>query len=118
LNVDDGFWQLLDRLVATSRIVIDRPKGSAHPRYPDLIYPVDYGYLADTTAPDGNEIDVYRGSLPDATVGAVVCTVDERKRDSEVKVLLGCTAEDTRIILARHNTGGMQRALLVERPRG
>ena len=39
----DSFWEALDRLAANSRLVIDRPQGSAHPRYPDLIYPYDYG---------------------------------------------------------------------------
>lgn len=35
------FWELADRLVAEHRIVIDRPAGSNHPRYPDVIYPFD-----------------------------------------------------------------------------
>lgn len=30
-------WIALDELVASSRLVIDRPKVSAHPRYPDSI---------------------------------------------------------------------------------
>lgn len=40
---DEDFWQALDELIRTSEIVIDRPRGSAHPRYPEMIYPVDYG---------------------------------------------------------------------------
>ena len=52
------FWRALDALVAGSEIVIDRPRGSAHPRYPDVIYPLDYGYLAGTRAADGDGIDV------------------------------------------------------------
>lgn len=38
---EDGYWRILDGLAATSTIVIDRPKGTSHPRYPDSIYPVD-----------------------------------------------------------------------------
>ena len=49
----DEFWVYLDRMVGTSRIVIDRPRGSAHPHYPDLVYPLDYGYLDGTTTVDG-----------------------------------------------------------------
>ena len=56
--IDSGFWQAFDRLILESEIVIDRPKGSAHPRYPDFIYPLDYGYLKGTTAMDGSGIDV------------------------------------------------------------
>jgi inorganic pyrophosphatase len=39
------FWQALDSLISMSEIVIDRPRGTTHPRYPDFIYPLDYGYL-------------------------------------------------------------------------
>lgn len=31
---EDGYWRILDGLAATSTIVIDRPKGTSHPRYP------------------------------------------------------------------------------------
>lgn len=40
-------------------IKIDRPLGSVHPKYPDFIYPVNYGFVPDTKAPDGEEIDAY-----------------------------------------------------------
>lgn len=33
---NNDFWNLLDRLVENSEIVIDRPKGTAHPKYPDI----------------------------------------------------------------------------------
>ena len=39
---DNSFWETLDSLVNNSEIVIDRPKGTAHPKYPDFIYKVDY----------------------------------------------------------------------------
>lgn len=50
--------------LSSNTIVIDRPKGSAHPRYPNLIYPFDYRYIKDTTAADGEGIDIWVGSLP------------------------------------------------------
>jgi len=74
--VDARFWQFLDELIATHKLVIDRPRGSAHPRHPSLIYPLDYAYLEDTTAADGAGIDVWVGSLPDKTLNAIACTVD------------------------------------------
>ena len=43
MNPDD-FWQYLERLVAGSRVIIDRPKGSRHPQFPNIVYPLDYGY--------------------------------------------------------------------------
>lgn len=38
---------------------IDRPVGSRHPRHPDMIYPVNYGYVEGLLAADGAEQDVY-----------------------------------------------------------
>ncbi|MBQ2669014.1 MAG: inorganic pyrophosphatase [Clostridia bacterium] len=38
---------------------MDRPLGSAHPRYPDMIYPVNYGYVPGLLAGDNAEQDVY-----------------------------------------------------------
>jgi hypothetical protein len=32
-----AFWDALDKLVATSEVVIDRPKGTRHPKYPDML---------------------------------------------------------------------------------
>ena len=40
-------------------VTIDRPKDSCHPKYPDLIYPVNYGYIEGIIAPDGEEQDAY-----------------------------------------------------------
>ena len=108
------FWQELDRLVAGGNLVVDRPRGSAHPRYPSFSYPLDYGYLAGTRSGDGEGIDVWIGSLPSRAVTGVVCTLDREKGDAEVKVLVGCTPEESEAILAVHNYGG-QSAILIER---
>jgi inorganic pyrophosphatase len=102
--MDDAFWQRLDALVRAARLVIDRPKGSAHPRYADFIYPYDYGYLEGTTAADGGGIDAWTGSLPDRAVTGIIVTVDTLKRDAEIKILLGCTPAEAQEILARHNS--------------
>lgn len=59
---DEDFWKALDELVNNSEIIIDRPKGTSHPKYPDFIYRVDYGYLSDTSSMDGAGIDVWVGS--------------------------------------------------------
>jgi inorganic pyrophosphatase len=109
-----SFWRKLDRLVANCTLKIDRPAGSAHPRYPSLIYPFDYGYLEGTVSADGSGLDVWIGSLPDRALTAVLCTVDLDKRDAELKILLGCTPEEARQIAAIHNAGS-QAAILIER---
>ncbi len=40
-------------------VVVDRPLGSAHPRHPELIYPVNYGFVPGVLAGDGEEQDAY-----------------------------------------------------------
>lgn len=91
-----SFWTQAEQLVAASTVVVERPKGSVHPRFGDMIYPLDYGYLAGTAGGDGAEVDVWLGSLaaePPRVVGAVA-TVDPGKRDLEAKLLLNCTPEE------------------------
>ena len=106
------FWAAAEQLVATSEIVIDRPKGSRHPTVPEAIYPVAYGYLRGTTAADGGGIDVWVGSLEAKRITSVVCTFDLRRRDAELKLLLGCTSREEYAILSFLNKGLMA-ALLV-----
>lgn len=43
----------------TVTVTVDRPLGSFHPEYKDMYYPVNYGYIEGTTAPDGEELDAY-----------------------------------------------------------
>jgi inorganic pyrophosphatase len=113
MMTDERFWQYLDLLVAQCKVVIDRPAGSPHPRYADFIYPFDYGFLEGTQSMDQGGIDIWRGSLSGQKVTAVICTVDLTKRDSEMKILLGCTGEETRIILAVHNSGSQSGILVL-----
>jgi len=103
-----GFWQFLDRLLVEHEIVIDRPKGSAHPRYPELIYPLDYGYLSGTTSGDGAGIDVWVGSLHSGSITGCVCTVDLFKKDIELKILVGCTSEEVEVVREFHQDRTMQ----------
>jgi inorganic pyrophosphatase len=101
--VKTEFWPRLDELIKSSEIVIDRPKGTAHPRYPDLIFPLDYGYLKGTTGGDGDGIDVWQGTAAHRKLTAIVCTVDMKKRDAEYKLIIGCTGAEIGIIEKFHN---------------
>ena len=69
------FWKALDELVSKSEVIIDRPKGTVHPKFPDFVYKVDYGYLKDTSSMDGAGIDVWLGSCG-KQIDAVMCIVD------------------------------------------
>lgn len=109
------YWGYLDQLVSSQPLVVDRPRGSHHPRFQEIIYPLDYGYLEGTISGDGGGIDVWLGTSGTRHLSAVILTVDLRKRDIEIKFLLGCTEQEIQTILDFHNDNGM-RATLVRRP--
>lgn len=115
LKKPTDFWQALDTLVSESEIVIDRPKGSAHPHYADLIYPLDYGYLKGTAAMDGDGIDIWRGSKPSEEIDAIICVIDLAKRDSEIKILIGCTKEEEEMVCRVHNETEYMKGILIQR---
>ena len=110
----EDFWAAVDDLVARSPVVVDRPRGSRHPRYGESTYPLDYGYLEGTTAADSSGIDVWRGTLPEGRATGAILTIDGLKRDAEVKLLLGCTPAEAEMALAYHQDGE-QAAILVLR---
>ena len=41
------------------KVIVDRPLGSFHPKYNDIYYSVNYGYIPGAIAPDGEEQDAY-----------------------------------------------------------
>lgn len=111
---DNDFWEALDLLADNSEIVIDRPKGSVHPKYPDFVYKIDYGYLKDTSSMDGGCIDVWVGS-GDKKIDAIMCIVDLMKRDSEIKILIGCTEEEKQMVYQTHNETEYMKGILIRR---
>jgi inorganic pyrophosphatase len=115
LVADESYWKSLEQLVAKSRVVIDRPKGTHHPRFPEMVYPFDYGFLEDTTGNDGAEVDIWRGSIAGGAITGVTCTVDLMKKDAEVKILLGCTPEEIAVIHEFYNTGAYMNGLTIIR---
>ena len=115
MAADLKFWNSIDTLLETSERIIDRPKGSSHPKYPDFIYPVDYGYLKGTSSMDGSGIDIWIGSEDTDKVTGIICTVDLLKRDSEMKILIACTQTETDRILNVLNDGCMSAVLITKR---
>ena len=95
--------------------MIERPKGTAHPKYADFIYGVDYGYLQETTSMDGGGIDVWVGSDKRRQVDAVICIVDLLKKDSEIKILIGCTPQEKEMIYKTHNESQYMKGILIAR---
>jgi inorganic pyrophosphatase len=83
-------WEAWGRLIARAGITIDRPRHKPHPRYPEIIYPLDYGYVNGTLGTDGDAVDVFVGTATTGLVGAIL-TTDYRQQDREAKLLFNCT---------------------------
>ncbi len=80
--------------MADSHVVIDRPRGRAHPRIPEAIYPLDYGYLEGTRSGDGEGLDVFVGTATETGVAGILLIADPVERDAEIKVLLNCSPDE------------------------
>lgn len=74
---------------------IDRPLGSAHPRHPEMIYPINYGYVDGVFAGDGAEQDVYvfGTDQPLKTFTGKVIGVYHRLNDNEDKWIVSLSGE-------------------------
>jgi inorganic pyrophosphatase len=72
------------------RVTVDRPLGSRHPRYPDLLYPLNYGFLPGTVSGDGEPIDAYVVGCdePVAEASGVVVAAVLRADDAEDKLVV------------------------------
>lgn len=74
----------------TVRVVVDRPLGSVHPRWPDLVYWVNYGEVPGTLGGDGQPVDAYllgwEGPVREAE--GVVTAVILRGDDVEDKLVV------------------------------
>lgn len=68
-------------------VIVDRPLGSYHPQHKNLYYPINYGYIPDVIAQDGEEQDAYVLGVEEPIkefVGRVIAIV-HRKDDVEDK---------------------------------
>jgi inorganic pyrophosphatase len=97
--MDPGEWQLWEQLIDERGIVIDRPRGEAHPLYPDMVYPYDYGYVPGTAAADGHEVDAFVGRVQTGLVG-LIALVHEPSGIVDPKLLVNLTLQDAQAIMA------------------
>ena len=91
----------------TVTVIVDRPLGTCHPKYPDIIYPVNYGYVPGIIAPDGEEQDAYILGVDrpvDAFTGKLIAVI-HRWDDVEAKWVvappdMNFTKEDIKRLVA------------------
>lgn len=88
LKLDDWVGRTVD-------IIVNRPLGSTHPDDANMVYPINYGYIPGTMAPDGHPIDAYvlGADRPlTACSGQVIAAI--RRRDNiEDKIVVAMSGE-------------------------
>lgn len=74
----------------TIKVYVDRPIGSHHPKYNDIIYPINYGYIKEIIADDKKYQDVYilgEDKALDCVEGKIYAII-ERENDNEDKLIV------------------------------
>ena len=70
-------------------VKIDRPMGSKHPKH-GFIYPVNYGFVPNTTSGDGEELDCYILGIyePIETFKGKCIAIIHRLNDNDDKLII------------------------------
>ena len=71
------------------KVEIDRALGTKHPKH-DYLYPINYGFVPNTKAPDGAELDVYilGESIPLKTFAGRCVAIIHRTNDDDDKLIV------------------------------
>ena len=64
---------------------------------------------------DGGGIDVWKGTGTMQQIDAIICTIDLLKKDSEIKILIGCTEDEKEKIYKSHNGSKYMKGILIRR---
>ena len=86
LLLDRLHWKEWEKLIEAEGIHVERPSGSVHPSHPEIVYPIDYGYVPGTLGTEGDELDIFVGSATNGLVAAII-TTDYRRGDRECKLI-------------------------------
>lgn len=108
------YWNILDEFIKSNNIIIDRRKGSVHPKYENMTYPVDYGFIANTKSMDGGGIDIFVGDEKEKKINGIICIADRVKNDSEIKIIYGCNEVEIKVILDFLNNSDYMKAIFIK----
>lgn len=109
------FWQKLDTLILSLDYKMIRTTGDVHPQYPNLVYPMEYGYLIDPDKEDLVVTRAFRGSLKNRRCDAIIVGVDILQKSMDIKCLMGCTEQEQMDCLEFLNQTSFQKTVLIRR---
>lgn len=87
LNIRKELEKLIGREV---EVYVDRPIGSRHPKYNDIVYSLNYGYIKEIIALDNEYQDCYvlGIDIPIDHIKGRVYAIIERENDVEDKLVI------------------------------
>lgn len=90
LKKENDFNKLKEMIGKEVTVYVDRPLGSKHPKHDDIIYNVNYGYIKDYIALDGEYQDAYILGIdkPLKKFKGVVYCIINRINDIEDKLIV------------------------------
>lgn len=110
-------WEQWEGMIRLKGITIERASGTPHPDHPDIVYPINYGFVNGTDTVDGAEMDVFKGTADNGLVAAIF-TEDRRKGDLEAKLIVDCSPREIYVVNGFINFAPdlMQGRLLMRHP--
>jgi len=108
------YWDILDEFIKSNNLVLDRKKGETHPKYKNMTYPVDYGFIANTKSMDEAGIDIFVGRENKKKINGIICIADRIKNDSEIKIIYGCNENEIEVILDFLNNSDYMKAIFMK----
>ena len=108
------FWQKVDTLLMSCTLNIINHKGEHHKKYPDFIYPLDFGYLVSDLNDDSKGIACYIGHEHQFCNSAIV-SVDILDGECFVQFLIGCNEQQEEQVLKFLNQSEFQKTVIIRR---
>ena len=107
------FWQKVDAAYISGDYKTIYNKGSKHPSYPSLIFPVDYGHIS-TNDDKLSAMKAFKGEYNDKIEAIVVCA-NLLEKDLSAIVLIGLNEEEIEAVLRFLNSTEFQKAIIFRR---
>lgn len=107
------FWQKVDAAYISGDYKTIYKKGTRHPNYPGLIFPVDYGHIS-TNDDKLSAMKAFKGEYNDKIEAIVVCA-NLLEKDLSAIVLIGLNEEEIEAVLRFLNSTEFQKAIIFRR---
>ena len=106
------FWQKVDSAYMSGDYKTVYKKGSVHPKYPELIFPCDYGHI---NSGDGDSsLKVFKGTKGKKADAVVVCA-NLLQKDLTAIVLVGLSEQEQEDVLKFLNSNEFQKSIIIRR---